>query len=336
MKVAVIGAGGVGSYYGALLARAGHQVHFLLRRDLEAVRENGLTIRSHLGDFTLPGAIAAATPAEIGPADLVICSLKTTALSDARRLVEPCLAPASDLVLLMNGFGIEEQFATWFPAVPIFGGMAFVCINRGDPGVVHHLDYGRLTIGRLGDDPRRLARLHSLLSEAGMDVVSASNLRHARWEKLCWNVPFSGIGVAAGGIGTATVLGRPDLRDMARRAIEDVVRAANADLAALNSSATLDTADMVESMFSRTATMGDYRASMVIDFVCGNAIESEAILGAPVLRARELGVEVPTMEAIWAMAHTQQAIRDGEITPFTPANVVAGLSPAGAQAKPES
>jgi 2-dehydropantoate 2-reductase len=306
-----------------LLARAGHQVHFLLRRDLEAVRATGLHIRSHLGDFSIADAHAAATPEEIGHADLVISALKTTALADARRLVEPCTGAGSALLVLMNGLGIEEQFAQWFPANAIFGGMAFVCINRGAPGVVHHLDYGRLTIGHYGDDPDQLGRLHAVLAGAGMDVVVAPNLRHARWEKLCWNVPFSGIGVAAGGVGTATVLGRPYLRDMAQRAIEDVVRVANVDLEALGSAARLDPAETVHSMFSRTDTMGDYRASMVIDLVCGNPIESDAILGAPVRRAHELGVPVPTMEAIWAMAQVQEAIRDGGLVPFKPENVVA-------------
>lgn len=325
MKVAVVGAGGVGCYYGALLARAGHQVHFLLRRDLEAVRARGLQIRSHLGDFSLPDVIAAASADEIGPSDLVICALKTTGLADARRLIEPCTGPDTRLLVLMNGFGIEEQFADWFAGSGIFGGMAFVCINRGRPGVVHHLDYGRLTIGHYGDDPVALEALRRPLAGAGMDVVVAPNLRHARWEKLCWNVPFSGIGVAAGGVGTATVLGRPDLRRMAEAAIRDVCKAAGADLQALSLGGSIDPDEAVHSMFSRTATMGDYRASMVIDYVCGNPLESDAILAAPVRRAHELGVAVPTMEAIDAMVRTREAIRAGDIVPFTPANVVAEL-----------
>jgi 2-dehydropantoate 2-reductase len=327
VKVAVIGAGGVGCYYGALLARAGHDVHFLLRRDLEAVRRNGLQIRSHLGDFALPGAIAAATPAEIGLADLVICALKTTALPDARRLLEPCTGPQTQLLVLMNGFGIEEQFADWFSGRAIFGGMAFVCINRGEPGVVHHLDYGRLTIGHYGDHADELHALRDVLADVRVDVVEAPGLRYARWEKLCWNVPFSGIGVAAGGVGTATVLGEPYLRRMAESAIRDVVRAANADLQALGHEARLDGDAAVESMIARTETMGDYRASMVIDYVCGNALESDAILGAPVRRAQELGVEVPTLEAIHAMVSVREAVARGLVTPFTPDTVTAQLAP---------
>lgn len=326
MKVAVIGAGGVGSYYGALLARAGHEVWFHMRRDLDAVRAGGLSVRSYLGDFAISPVAAVADPREIGPADLVVCSLKATALADAQNLVEPCVGPHSRLLLLMNGFGIEEQFTGLLPAARVFGGMAFVCINRGRPGVVHHLDYGQLTIGNAADDAEETARLCAEFAAAEIDALAAPCLRRARWEKLCWNIPFSGIGVAAGGVGTATVLGRPYLRDLARDAIHDIVGAANADIQALDARAEpLDARAAVDSMFSRTATMGDYRASMVIDFVRGQPIEEDAILGSPLRRAGELGVAVPTVRAIHAFVLSALAVRDGDVIPYTRENVAASL-----------
>ena len=325
MKVAVIGAGGVGSYYGGLLARAGHDVWFHMRRDLAAVRTSGLHIRSHAGDFDLAHVNAVGDPAEIGPADLVICALKTPALPDAHSLVAPCFGPDTRLLVLMNGFGIEEQFAAWFPPERIYGGMAFVCINRGEPGTVHHLDYGTLTVGSLVRASVSLRSLCQLLADAGMDIVEAPDLRYARWEKLCWNVPFSGLGVACGGVGTATVLGLPYLREVARAAIHDLARAANADLEVTGSDLRIEAAAMVESMFSRTDAMDEYRASMVIDFVTGAPIENEAILGVPLARARELGVAVPTVEAIDAMVRIALARRDGALKPYTAEDVVPGL-----------
>src|SRR5258708_4728321 len=157
--VAVIGAGAVGCYYGALLARGGHDVHFLMRRDLAAVRKGGLDIRSHLGDFRVPYVGAFATPEEIGPVDWGICSLKTTALDLAEALIAPCVGPETRIVALMNGLDIEERLAVPFGAERIFGAMAFVCINRGEEGVVHHLRYGRLSIGHLVDDPTETREL---------------------------------------------------------------------------------------------------------------------------------------------------------------------------------
>src|SRR5690606_27920977 len=120
--------GAVGSYYGAMLARAGHDVRFLMRRDYAAVCANGLDIRSPRGDFRLPQVTCFERPEEIGQVDWVICSLKTTMLGDAERLVSPCLGADTRVLALMNGLGVEEQFAEWMPRERVFGGMAFVCI----------------------------------------------------------------------------------------------------------------------------------------------------------------------------------------------------------------
>lgn len=312
--IAVIGAGAVGSYYGALLARAGHDVRFLFRRDLDAVRKDGLRIHSPGGDFHLAPVTACASPAEIGPVDWVICSLKATALGAARELIAPCAGPGTRIVALMNGYGIESRFAEWFGPERVFGAMAFVCINRGEPGVVHHLDYGRLSIGHLQDDPRELERLRALLASTGIDVVSAPNLLYARREKLCWNIPFNGLSVAGGGLGTATILADPLLHSTAERAMREVIAAGNADLSAHWSDARLDCEEIVERLFTLTGMMGEYRTSMVIDYLSGRELEVEAILGEPSRRAATLGVPVPTIDTLYALVRAADLRRDGRMT----------------------
>ena len=300
-KVGIVGAGAVGGYYGARLAAAGHDVWFVMRRDLEAVRANGLRIHSKDGDFTLRQVNAVATPGEIGECDWVICSLKTTALDAMEPLVRPLVGAETRVVALMNGLGIEQRFAECFGRERVFGAIAFVCINRGEPGVIHHLDYGRVTIGHFEDNPAETSQLEALLTSGNIETVVAPNLLFARWEKLCWNVPFSGLSVAAGGVGTGTILADEGLSALAQAAIHEVVRAANADLADRGFEERLDAGDMEARMFAQTATMGDYQPSMVIDYLQGNPLESEAILGAPVRRAGELGVPVPTMEHIYQL-----------------------------------
>lgn len=299
--IAVVGAGAVGCYYGARLARAGHDVRFLMRRDLEAVRSRGLDIRSKDGDFHLPNVTAVADSTELGEVDWVICSLKATGIDDARALVAPCLGPKTRIVALMNGRGIEARFAQWFGAERVFGGMAFVCINRGEPGVVHHLDYGRVSIGHALDDPAEAEALRALLTSAGIDVTVAPNLRYARWEKLCWNVPFNGLSVAAGGVGTQTIVTDEALSRLAEQAMREVVAAANADLAAAGSAERLDADRVVTAMFTQTRAMGDYLTSMCIDYREGRPLEVEAILGEPARRARELSLAAPTMDALYAL-----------------------------------
>jgi 2-dehydropantoate 2-reductase len=310
-SIAVIGAGAVGCYYGAMLARAGHDVRFLMRRDLAAVRAHGLDIRSYAGDFRLKKVAAFATPEEIGPVDWVICSLKATALEDAPALIRPCLGPETRLVAIMNGLGVEDSLAASFPRERIFGVMAFVCINRGDGGVVHHLRYGRLTIGHAGDDPAETARLGQLLVSGGLDVVVAPDLRWARWEKLCWNIPFNGLSVAAGGVGTELITADPLLRAMAGRAMHEVVAVGNADLASLGSGARLDADEVIPRMFSLTDTMGDYHTSMALDYVAGQPLEVETILGNPARRAAALGIPAPTIDALYALVHVADRRRRG-------------------------
>jgi 2-dehydropantoate 2-reductase len=318
-KIAVIGSGAVGGYYGALLARAGHDVRFLMRRDLEAVRERGLEVRSPRGNFHLPSVAACTSANEIGPAEWVICSVKATAIESARELVAPCLGPETRVLALMNGLGIEQRFAEWFGGQRVFGGMAFVCINRGEPGVIHHLEYGRVSVGHFEDDPAETRALAELLESGGIETVVAPNLRYARWEKLCWNVPFNGLSVAGGGIGTRAIVDDAEMRATAERAMREVVNAGNADLASAGSEARLDADQVVGWMFAQTDSMGDYRTSMVIDYVLGRELEVDAILGSPV--RRELGVAVPTMEALYALVRMADLRRRGVIPALTAEDV---------------
>jgi 2-dehydropantoate 2-reductase len=316
-RIAVIGAGAVGGYYGARLAQHGHEVHFLLRRDLEAVRRSGMRIYSKDGDFELRDVNVAASPVNIGRVDWVICALKATALEDAEALVRPCLGPGTRIVALMNGLGIEQAFAEWFGGQRVFGGMAFVCINRGEPGVIRHLDYGRVSIGHYEDDPAETERLRELLASGGIEVLVAQNLQFARWEKLCWNVPFNGLSVAAGGVGTRSILGDEALSKVGRQAIREVCAVGNADLESHGSGARLDGEKMVDSMFAQTEAMGDYRTSMVIDYVCGRPLEVEAILGEPSRRAADLGVAAPTIDALYALVRAADRRRRGEMAVLT-------------------
>ncbi|NLX13221.1 MAG: 2-dehydropantoate 2-reductase [Phycisphaerales bacterium] len=294
MKIAVIGSGAVGCFYGARLARCGHDVHFLMRRDLEAVRRDGLRIESVDGDFHI-AAQAHACSAEIGRADLVLCALKATALAEAEELIQPCLGPETRILAMINGLGIEERFAQWFGPERVFGGLAFVCCNRGEPGVVRHLDYGRITFGHFQDDHRQATELARLFADAGIETHVPPSLRQARWEKLMWNIPFSTVAVSAGGVTTREIMADSGLRALAEALMLETGRAGNAD------DCHIEIEPMVEKMFANTATMGPYKPSMLLDYRFKRPLEVEAILGEPVRRARALRVAVPTMEIQYAL-----------------------------------
>jgi len=297
-RVAVIGAGAVGCYYGARLAEAGHEVHFLMRRDFEAVRRDGLHILSKDGDVHLARPDVAREPSAIGPADWVLCALKATAVEEARALVAPCVGPSTRILVLMNGLGLEDRFAAWFGAERVFGGLAFTCINRGEPGVVHHIDYGPVTIGHLLDDPGEVDIALALWAGAKVETVRAPSLLAGRWTKLCWNIPFNGLAVTAGGITTDRVLADPALRASVTALILEVAAAGNADLAAHGGTARLDGEATARNMVAATEAMAAYRPSTMIDFVEGRPMEVAAIFEEPLRRASALGVATPLLSML--------------------------------------
>lgn len=307
--IAVIGAGAVGSYYGGRLAEAGHDVRFLMRRDYQAVRERGLKITSPDGDFTLARPKVALRSEEIGPVDWVLCALKATSIEEAPELVQPCVAANTRILVLMNGLGIEERFAEWFGPEQIFGGLAFTCVNRGEPGCVHHLTYGRVILAHFQNDPVELQAAVALWAQSKVRVTTSPSLLCARWEKLCWNIPFNGLAVAAGGITTERIVGDPGLRNAARTLMAEVIAAGNADLAAHSENARLDHDALVTRMFHSTDTMGAYRPSTMIDFVEGRAMEVEAIFGEPLRRAQSLGVATPQLALLTALLRALNAQR---------------------------
>lgn len=308
-RVAVIGAGAVGCYYGARLAQAGHEVHFLMRSDYEAVREHGLEVRSKDGDFHLDKPLVHRTPEEIGPVDWVVCALKATAVQDARDLIARCLGEDTRILLLMNGLGLENTFAEWFGAERIFGGLAFTCINRLAPGVVHHIDYGAVTIAHFQDDPAALQDARSLWDGATVTLHTAPSLLAARWNKLLWNIPYNGLAVTAGGITTDRVMSDPGLRDAAEATMREVIAAANADLAAHGQAGRLDGDEAIPAMLRATEEMAAYRPSTMIDFVEGRPLEVEAIFGEPLRRAQALGVPVPYITLLTALMRTLDPAR---------------------------
>jgi len=309
--IAIIGSGAVGCYYGGRLAEAGHDVNFLMRRDYNAVRTGGLNVTSPDGDFTLTNPKVYQNSEEIGPVDWVICALKATSIEDARELIRPCVSVNTRILVLMNGLGLEGRFAEWFSPRQIFGGLAFTCINRGEPGYVHHLANGPIVLGHFQNELDELESAVALWAQSNVKVSASPSLLRVRWEKLCWNIPFNGLAVAAGGITTDLIVGDPNLRNTARTVMEEVIEAGNADLVAHSENTRIDRVAIIKRMFESTDAMGAYRPSTMIDFVEGKAMEIEAIFGEPLRCAQSLGVATPQLALLTALLRALNAQRFG-------------------------
>jgi 2-dehydropantoate 2-reductase len=294
LKIAVVGAGALGLYYGAMLQRGGQEVHFLLRRDYDAIRQGGLSVKSINGDFHLPKVLAYRNSAEIGPVNLVLIGLKTFANHQLVELVKPLVAADTMLLSLQNGLGNEELLAENFGAGKVLGGIAFLCSNRGEPGSVHHLGEGRIRLGEFAAGlTRRATLLAEVFSAAGVPCQAVEDLLRARWEKLVWNIPFNGLCALTGKDVTELLRHAPSFT-VTREIMREVVSAANAQ----GLSKPL-AEEFVERMLEMTLRMDHYRPSMMIDRQEGRPLELAAIYAIPLEQARRQQVAVPRI----AMLH---------------------------------
>ncbi len=292
-RIAVVGAGAIGGYYGAKLAALGRDVHFLMRSDLAEVRRRGLRIRGRTENIHVAKVNGYRSTVEIGPCDLVLIALKATSNQDLLELLPPLLHERTMLLTLQNGLGNEEFLAAHFGGERVLGGLCFICLNRVAPGVIEHYDHGRLVLGEFADYPA--ARTHDVAWEfkrCGVVCSVAENLGRARWRKLVWNIPFNGLAVTAGGLDTAAILARDDLRATTLALMDEVILAANACGFALPTAAALDE-------IKRTETLGSYKPSTLVDFEAGRPLEIEAIWGEPLRRAQAAGAATPELAALY-------------------------------------
>jgi len=311
MKIAVVGCGAVGSYYGAKLSRDGHDLHFLLRSDYDAVRRNGVSVRSPQGDFQVrPRCVR--TPEEIGRSDLVLVGLKTTANEQFPKLLPPLVDSATALVTLQNGLGNEEQLARLFRVEQILGGLCFVCLNRLGPGLIHHIDHGLVVLGEFQRWPEpRTHDIASAIRHAGIPCKVTANLAQAHWEKLVWNIPFNGLGVAGVAgfeavlgtrpsqtiaaqpecLTTDKLLGEPRWERLVRELMLEVISAARALGYDLRDS-------LADKQIERTRTMGAYKASTLLDFEKGRPLELESLFLEPLRQAKKSGASVPHLDSM--------------------------------------
>jgi 2-dehydropantoate 2-reductase len=302
-SIAIVGAGALGGYYGARLAQHGHDVHFLLRSDYEAVRKNGLVVRSCNGDFTLPpGEVKAyRSSVDMPKADLVVVTLKTTSNEHLDALVRPLLTETTTVLTLQNGLGNEDHLARLFGPARILGGIAFVCINRIGAGVIEHTSHGLIRVGSFAggaSDPRP-AQVARLFVESQVKCETVANLLATRWLKLAWNIPFNGLG-AVMDLTTDRLIATPAGESLVRALIAEVIAAAAADGVTLPP-------ETVDDQINPTRGMGPYRSSMQVDRQAHRPLEAEAILGEPLQRAKAKGVPMPLLEAVYAMARAVSA-----------------------------
>ena len=292
MKIAVFGTGGVGGYFGARLAAAGEEVHFIARgAHLEAIRENGLGVESPLGNVHIEKALVTGDPADIGPVDMVMVAVKLYDTGEAVRACQPLVGPETTIASFQNGVTGGDALIHAFGPERVIGGTAAIAAMISAPGVITHT--GPLaTISFAEWDGTASPRAEALLAafeNAGVEAAMPGDITAAIWSKFVFLSSFSGITCALR-LPIGAIRDDPGHWSLFRRAMEETFAVAGARGVALAD-------DVVDRRLAFTENFApETYASMYHDLVAGKRIELAWLSGAVADMGRELGVEVPVHE----------------------------------------
>ena len=296
MNVLVIGTGAIGSFYGALLARAGVRVTLLARADYEQVKTHGIDLRSdaQLGHWHFrPDRVIRSASELTEKPDYILLCIKVVEGADRAGLIRDALGPDTAIVLLSNGVEIEHDIATAFPEHELISGLAFICVTRTAPGQIWHQAYGRLSLGNypngLSDRTRALG---AAFERTGIGCTMTESIVAARWQKCLWNAAFNPLSVLSGGLSTTQILTTQE--PLVRKVMGEVCAIA----AALGH---MLPDDIIDKQIDGTHQMPPYKTSMLLDFEAGRPMETEVILGNTVRAGRRAGVTVPQLECLYAL-----------------------------------
>ncbi|MDD2769916.1 MAG: 2-dehydropantoate 2-reductase [Methylococcus sp.] len=295
MNILVIGTGAIGSFYGALLAKAGHSVAVAARSDYETVKANGIHVRSEtLGDYSFRPAAVVRSGAELeARPDCVLVCIKVVEGADRVGLLRGAVGPGTSIVLISNGIGIEPEIAAAFPDNELISGLAFIGVTRTAPGEIWHQAYGRLMLGNYpGGASERVKALAASFEQAGVNGIATENITTARWQKCVWNAAFNPLSVLSGGLDTLEILSTQEA--LVRAIMQEIRTVAAATGHPLPE-------DIVEKNIASTYKMPPYKTSMLVDFEASQPMETEAILGNAVRAGQRAGVAIPHLESVYAL-----------------------------------
>lgn len=297
MRILVVGAGGVGGYFGGLLAQAGHTVSWVARgAHLQAIQSQGLVVHSLHGDFTLRQAQAAESPAALGPQDVIVVAVKHYDLAQAARQLAAAVGAETHVVPLLNGVDAHRVLAGGLARGQVVGGTCSIASRIEAPGVIRQESrLRRIAVGRLdGRSDPLLDELVSAWRAAGVQADQSASIEDELWAKMVFIDPFGSL-TALARAAAGEVRGLPATRALLRLAmheVEAVGRAAGAHLPADCVDRAMATVDSLEP---------EVTSSLQRDVAAGRRFELEAFSGTIVRLAHEHAVEVPVHDSIDAL-----------------------------------
>lgn len=300
MKFAFVGAGAVGGYYGAMLARAGSDVSFVARgAHGAAIAKHGIRILSEaVGDFTARAA-AETDPARIGPVDVAILTVKTYDNATAIPLLKPLIGPRTTVLTLQNGVDSAEEVAAIVGQAATLAGATYIATAMESPGVIRQTgSHRRIVFGECAGTPAavspRVQAIADVMKAADIHAEPVADARPAVWEKFTYLAPFAAF-TGAARLPIGPLWADAHCRAMFLQAVGEVTAVARAH------GVTLPADHLQRIDVYATALPPSTRSSLLIDLSQGKRIEVEALQGSVVRRGLKVGVPTPVMAALYAV-----------------------------------
>lgn len=296
MRIAVMGAGGVGGYFGAQLARAGHDVAFIARgRHLAAMQRSGLKVDSEVGAAQVAPVTATDDPASLAPVDVVMFCTKLWDVEAGARQIAPLLGERGVVIPFQNGVESHRLLARTLGETRVAGGVAHIAAVIREPGVIAHTGtMARLRVGAFAGGPAALVREFAAAGRAaGIDVDYVDDVERALWEKFVFLVALSGVTcLARQPVGV--LRSDPDLRATLVASMAETVAVARAR------GMDFDDAFVERQLHNVDKLPAQMRSSMLHDLSAGNRLEAPWLAGAVARMAREAGLAAPVNATIFA------------------------------------
>jgi 2-dehydropantoate 2-reductase len=299
MRIAILGSGAVGGFYGALLARQGHDVSFIARgAHLDAIRSHGLRIRGAVGNFAARGRVES-DPSRLGEMDLVIVAVKTYDNDTALPMLAAMAGPRTTVLTLQNGVDSVDEVAAAVGRDHVLGGSTYVATAIAEPGVIEQtgthrrIVFGEVT-GGTGAPSARVNAIAQIMREADIQAEPVADARPSLWEKFVYLAPFAGF-TGAARLPIGPLRDQPGFFDLALRACAEVASVARAEGIALPEDLPQRLRVYIDALPAST------RSSLLIDLQSGKRIEVESLQGSVVRRAAAAGIDVPIMQTLYAV-----------------------------------
>jgi 2-dehydropantoate 2-reductase len=296
MKIAIVGSGAVGCYYGALMAKSGQDVTFIARgENLTSLKTHGIRVKSHFGDFVLPQVNATDDPMSVGYVDLILLCVKTYATEQAAKSMLPLIGPDTVVIPLQNG-NMTEQLGELVGIQHILGGLTYIFVSREAAGVINQTsNFHRIIFGELnGEKSARAKAIHNVLEQCGLTAILSDNITQELWSKLMFISPMGAVSSIVR-LPVGEYRNIPETRALLVNAMQEIESVAKAKGVKFDANIIAQKMELVDNLNPQSMT------SMQRDVMAGTTSEVEELVQSINVMGNQNGIPTPTYQFMYSV-----------------------------------